>query len=97
MPSWHGYARTQELVAGTQVLFTGGREAVRLITGDRVVIETSESNRLSAVIIDRTGEVLVLGLSDGRMLTLHTVSDDGFADFKLSDGFSRESWVVAVD
>ena len=46
------------------------------------------------MIVDRTGEALVLGFADGRILRLHMVSDANLAAFKLSDGFSRQSWAV---
>ena len=64
------------------------------MTGDQIVIESSGTTRVSGVIIDRTGEALVLGFADGRTLRLHMVSDAGLADFKLSDGFSRQSWAI---
>jgi hypothetical protein len=94
MPSWHAYAAETELRAGLEIIFTGGTEVVRLMTGDQVVIEMSEASRISGVVVDRTGEQLALGFADGRMLRLHMVSDLGLADFKLSDGFSRQSWAV---
>ena len=94
MQSWHAYTTDSELRPGIEIIVTGGTEPVRLMTGDQVVIESSATSRVSGVIVDRTGEALVLGFAEGRILRLHMVSDANLAAFKLSDGFSRQSWAV---
>lgn len=95
MPSWHGYSAAPNLQPGTEILLTGGSVVVRVLTGDRITIEMPDSNRLAAVVVDRTGEELMIALHDGKIVKLHMVSDDGFADFRLSEGFSRQSWAVS--
>ena len=94
MQSWHAYTTDAELRPGLEIIVTGGTEPVRLMTGDQMVIESSATRRVSGVIIDRTAEALVLGFADGRILRLHMVSDANLAEFKLSDGFSRQSWAI---
>jgi len=94
MQSWHAYTPDAELRPGLEIIVTGGTEPVRLMTGDQMVIESSATRRVSGVIIDRTAEALVLGFADGRILRLHMVSDANLAEFKLSDGFSRQSWAI---
>lgn len=94
MPSWHGYADRPALAPGTEILITGGHMAVRLLTADQVTIEMPDDRRLMAVVIDRTGEHLTLAIGEGEIVRLHIASGAGFAQFQLSDGFSRESWAV---
>ncbi len=93
MPSWHAYADHPELRSGTQLLVTGGTMAVRLLTGDTIVVELPDTNRLTAIVIDRTGEHLTLAIHGGGACGLHAV-DESSAGLKLSDGFSRQSWAV---
>ncbi len=95
MSTWHAYADGAALVSGTGVLVTGGHEVVRLQTGDKVSIETPDSNRLSAVIVDRSEGRLLLAVGGGPLIRLRASGESEFlSEFKLSDGFSRESWTV---
>jgi hypothetical protein len=94
MPSWHAYADQPALAPGAQILITGGHMAVRILTADRLTIEMPDEGRLMAVVIDRTGEQLTLALGDSEIVRLHVASGDGFAQFQLSEGFSRQSWAV---
>ena len=64
--------------------------------GDQVTIQASDSSRLMGVVIERSGEQLLLGFPDGTIVRLEMSSDDGFAEFKLSEGFSRQSWVIVA-
>lgn len=95
MATWHAYADRAALVSGTGVLVTGGHQTVRLQSGDKLSIETPDGNRLSAVIVDRTDGRLLLAVGDGPLIRLRASNEgDFFSGFKLSDGFSRESWMV---
>jgi hypothetical protein len=94
MPSWHAYAGQPTLAPGTEILITGGHMAVRVLTADQMTIEMPGDRRLMAVVVDRTGERLTLALGDGEIVRLHLASDAGFAQFQLSEGFSRQSWTV---
>jgi hypothetical protein len=95
MPTWHAYADRSPLTSGTGLLVTGGRDAVRLRTGDLISIETPDRNRLSGVIVDRTQGRLLLAIGGILQIRLRSGGDSAFLlDFKLSDGFSRESWTV---
>lgn len=98
MPSWHAYADLPDLPPGTEILITGGHNmAVCMLTADQLTREMSGERRLSAVVIDRTGEQLTLALGDGEIVRLHVASAAGFAQFRLSERFSRESWVVEAN
>lgn len=94
MPNWHAYAAAPKLLSGTEVLITGGSQVVRVMTGDQIIIELPDTNRLLAVVVDRSAERMLVGFADGQTTRLHMVSDDGFRDFQLSEGFSRQSWAV---
>jgi hypothetical protein len=96
MPSWHAYLAGPQLRPGLELLITGGTEVVRLLTGDQITIQAADSSRLMGVVIERSGEQLLLGFPDGRIVRLEMSSDDGFAEFKLSEGFSRQSWVIVA-
>ncbi len=94
MPSWHAYTEQPTLAPNTEVLITGGHLPVRVMTADQLTIEMPGDRRLMAVVVDRTGERLTLALGDGTLLSLHMAPDSGFAHFQLSEGFSRQSWMV---
>jgi len=96
MAMWHAYADRAALEPGTQVLVTGGHEAVTLRTADRITIELPDNQRLTAVVVDRSGEQLLLAVGEGPLFHLDASADPGgaFSGFKLSDGFSRQGWVV---
>ena len=95
MPTWHAYADRSPLTAGTGVLVTGGHNRVRLRTGDLMSIETPDRNRISGIIVDRTQGRLLLAIEGSLQIRLNSGGDSVFLlNFKLSDGFSRESWTV---
>jgi hypothetical protein len=95
MPTWQAYADRNPLTSGTGVLVTGGHSAVRLQTGDLMSIETPDRNRVSGIIVDRTQGRLLLAIEGSLQVRLRSGGDSAFLlDFKLSDGFSRESWTV---
>jgi hypothetical protein len=96
MPSWHAYLAEPTMRPGLEILITGGTEVVRLVTGDQVTIQASDSSRQMAVVIERTGEQLMLGFPDGKVVRLAMASDEGFSGFHLSEGFSRQSWVIVT-
>jgi hypothetical protein len=95
MSMWHAYADRAMLERGAKLLVTGGHEPVRLQTADQITIETPDHNRLTAVVVDRSHARLLVAVGDGPLIRFGS-SDDvtDFKDFKLSDGFSRESWAV---
>lgn len=95
MATYHAYSNAPRLQAGTVVLITGGSQQVAVRPGDQLSIEAPEYSRTSAVVIDRTGNKLLLGLSDGTSIWLERAhAGDSFGELKLSDGFSREPWTV---
>lgn len=94
MPSWHAYLAEPTMRPGLEILITGGTEDVRLVAGDQVTIQASDSSGQMGVVIERTGEQLLLGFPDGKTVRLAMASDEGLAEFHLSEGFSRQSWVI---
>lgn len=95
MATWHAYASRPVLLSGTEILVTGGHDRVRLRTTDRLSIEMPDNNRLSAVVVDRTGDRLQIAVAGSPRIALEPTTGNGaFEDFKLSDWFSRESWTV---
>jgi hypothetical protein len=92
---WHAYANRATLDSGTELLVTGGRDPVRVQTGDQITIDMPDNNRVTTVVVDRTQQRLLIASSNGPLVRLNASTDaSAFADFKLSDGFSREGWCV---
>ncbi len=93
---WHAYAERSNLEGGSALLITGGDEAVDLAIEDGLMIDCPDGQQVGARILLREGDRLVLAISSGPDIELHRVADEGdFSEFKLSDGFSRQVWVVA--
>lgn len=93
--TYHAYANRPALAFGTVVLITGGSERVVLQSADELSIETPEYHRFSAVVVLRTRRTLRLRLQDGTGLWLEPAGDGNWsAEFRISDGFSRQPWVV---
>lgn len=94
MSSWQADASSQSFASGVEILVISPHEQVRIVTADRLSIETPDRNRLSALVIDRTRDHLTLCLADGRPIRLsnHPSSDGSGGENGTS--FSRETWVV---
>ena len=93
--TWHAYASRDMLAAGTEILVTGGHERIRIQTADQISIEMPDRNRLSAIVVERIGERVLLAIGDAAFVRLRVAPEVGsFDDFKLSDGFSRQGWIV---
>jgi hypothetical protein len=92
--TWHAYASGPSLVSGTEILVTGGHERIRVRTADLISIEMPDGNRLSAVVIDRTGNRLVMVVGEVLVRMRIAGGAEAFEGFKLSDGFSRQGWTV---
>ena len=65
-----------------------------LQSDDRLSIETPEYNRFSAVVVARTPVTLQLRLTNGTAVWLKPAHDGWAVKFKISEGFSRQPWVV---
>ena len=94
MATYHAYSNAPQLHAGAVVLITGGSQQVAVRTGDQLAIEAPQYSRTSAVVVERTGSKLLLGLPDGTSIWLERAHGETFDELKLSDGFSRESWTI---
>lgn len=92
---YHAYSDKPDISAGTCILVTGGSERVAVRTADQLTIESPADQRLSAVVVDRTGERLLLSTGEGRLIWLERAEGAiAFDDFQISEGFSRELWRV---
>lgn len=92
--TWHAHASGEMLATTTEIPVTGGHDRVRIRTADRISIEMPDRNRLSAVAIDHTEDhaLLAIGASPVRLRTSTKI--ESFEGFKLSDGVSRQDWIV---
>lgn len=94
MSSWQADANSQSFGSGARILVISLHEEVRIVTADRLSIETPDHNRVSALVLDRTRDHLTLCLSDGQALCLsnHPVNDSSAEANATS--FSRQLWIV---
>jgi hypothetical protein len=92
---WHAYASAVSLTAGTGMLVTGGSDAVDLLAGEAIGIELPDGEQITAEVTSCAGGLLILAVRGGTAIELHRVqTHPDFAEFKLSDGFSRQIWTV---
>ena len=94
MSLWHADTNAASLAAGARMLVVSADRIVRVMTADQLSIETPGGNRLRAVVLDRTGERLTLGLPDGTPVRLSMRSDCSHDDTQAGLDFSRQLWVV---
>jgi hypothetical protein len=94
MSLWHADTNASSLAAGARMLVVSADRDVRVITADQLSIETPEGGRLNAVVIDRTGEKLTLGLPDGTPVRLSMRSNSSDDPTQVGLDFSRQLWVV---
>lgn len=93
---WHTYANASELLRGSRLLITGGDQAVDLSAADMLAIELPDgSQRIAEVLFcERTRLVIQFEL-DMRVELFRAEDGTGsFAQFRLSEGFSRQTWLV---
>ena len=69
-------------------------EDVRIVTADRLSIETPDHSRFSALVIDRTRAHLTLCLSDGKPLCLSNHAANDSSEEPDGTSFSRQLWIV---
>jgi len=93
---WHCYADAGDMRPGTSVLITGGGEAVELVEQSLLSIDLPDGQRVDATILEESAEHLVIAILDQAPILLRRSEADAvFENFKLSDGFSRQVWIVA--
>jgi hypothetical protein len=94
MSMWHCETNEASLHQGAQVLVASDHSVVRIQTADQMTIETSNRDRLMAVVIERAGDHLVLGLPDGTTFRMEIASDHALEFPQPSKPFSSQSWKV---
>jgi hypothetical protein len=94
MSNWQADASSQSFASGAKILVISPHEMVRIVTADRLSIETPDRNRISALVIDRTRDHLTLSMPDGRPLCLSNYAIDDSADESSGTPFSRQLWIV---
>ena len=93
MSLWHADLDGPALVSGAGVEVFNDHRVVRVVTSDQVSIQTPSGARLTAVVIDRTGDELTLSMPEASPVILSLIEDDSFAP-KAGQAFSRQVWVV---
>lgn len=93
---WHSYASAAELIAGTHILITGGDQAVEVAAADSLSIELPDGAQRIALVLLCENDQLIIEVDGVRQVDLIRTQDDTgpFAGFRLSDGFSRQVWLV---
>ena len=94
MSNWHADTNSPSLGPGARILVISPHETVRIVTADRLSIETPDRNRISALVLDRTRDHLTLSMPDGRPVCLSNGSVTGSADDVNGTSFSRQLWIV---
>jgi hypothetical protein len=93
---WHTYANAAELLAGSRLLVTGGDQAVDLSAADMLAIEFPDGRQRTAdVLFCESGRLVIQFELDTRVELVRVEDETGsFAQFRLSEGFSRQTWLV---
>jgi hypothetical protein len=91
---WHADLNTPALVVGSHVNVFGDHQAVRVLTADQLSIATLGGQRLSAIVLDRTGAVITLSVAAGVPVSLSIVAQGQFAGSSRGAQTSHQEWVV---
>jgi hypothetical protein len=94
MSLWHAGIDTPSLVPGAHVKVFSPHRVVRVVTADKMSIETPAGDRWDALVLDRTGGDLTLVLTDGRAVKLSMVSDESISLPHPGQEFSQQRWIV---
>lgn len=93
---WHSYASASEILAGSRLLITGGDQAVDVSAADMLAIEFPDGRQRTAYVLFCESDRLVIQLELEMHVELVRVEDEtgSFSQFRLSEGFSRQTWLV---
>lgn len=95
MTLWHADVDAAALLLGAKLTVVSQHHVVRVITADTLSIETPHGQRLSAVVLDRTGDHIRLVLEDGTSVTLGMLVDESLLPPGESPAvFSRQVWLT---
>lgn len=95
MTQWHADVDAAELAAGAKVTVLSHHHVVRVMTADTLSIETTDGQRLSAVVLDRTEGEIRLVLEGGTPVSLGMLVDESLLPpGEQVDVFSRQVWLA---
>jgi hypothetical protein len=92
---WHADIDRPVLGAGARLTVLSPNEVVRVLTADTLVIETPSGQRLSAVVLDRTGGALRLMIGGNVPVSLEILRDESLHPPGPRPAvFSRQVWLT---
>lgn len=94
MTQWHADLDAKTLRPGSAVTVLSHHHVVRVVTSDTLLIQTPDGQRVSALVLDRTGGRLRLALPDGQMVSLALLSDDSLQAPDQGTVFSQQKWLT---
>ena len=95
MTQWHADIDNGAFEAGGRLVVASQHHVVRVVTADTLSIEVPSGQRMSAVVLDRTGRDIRLMLDDGRAVALEMVLDESLhPPGEGAEVFSRQVWVM---
>jgi hypothetical protein len=93
MALWHAHLDTDALVAGAHVQLLSDYDTVRVVTADRICIEASGGQRVTALVVDRSGDTIVLNGPDGETIRMSAMRAATPYPPK-AEPFSHETWLI---
>lgn len=93
MTQWHTELNDGDLTAGAALTVSSPHHVVRVVTGDTLMIEAPDGQRLSALVLDRTGSAISLVLPNGQHKALRLHLDEALHGPRAGSVFSHQVWV----
>lgn len=93
MTQWHADLNGTALGLGACVTVLSHHNVVRVLSADTLMIEGQDGQRLSALVLDRTGSRLNIVLPDGQHRTLSLQLDQALREPGEGTILSRQVWV----
>lgn len=94
MTQWHAEIDRSVLAAGVRLTVMSEHHVVRVITADTLSIEIPGGQRLSAVVLDRTGGDIKLVQDNGQTFCLEMMLDESLHHGASPEIFSRQVWLT---
>lgn len=93
MSQWHADLDGATLARGARLTVLSDHRVVRVVTADRLSIETPDGQRFGAVVVDRTAGDIRLVTDDGPQVSLELLLDESLPAPEQPPGvFSRQVW-----
>lgn len=95
MTQWHADIDKAGLAPGVRLTVMSDHQVVRVVTADTLSIETPNGQRLSAVVLERTGADIKLVQDSGEMFCLAMAVDESLHPPGATPNvFSRQVWLT---